>query len=115
LVRFILTALLVVIVLAGSVLLFAPQPPSFVMQTSFYLLFTTVIVYVYLNRVANPEHFTRLYLGMIALKLMASLGYAIIMIMWDTAAAPGNVLYFLLIYIVLTALEVGFLYRNKKR
>jgi uncharacterized membrane protein YjjP (DUF1212 family) len=113
--RFILTVLLVAAVLAGSVLLFVPEQPSFLFQTSFFLLFTTITTYRYLQRATNPEDFVRLYLGMVVLKLMMGLGYALVMVMTDRASAAGNVVYFLISYFLFTAIEVGFLYRDKNR
>jgi len=101
--------------LSGGVMLFVPELPSFFFQTSFFLLFTTVITYIYLQRTANPEDFVRLYLGMIALKLIVCLGYAALMATRDPAAVKGNILYFLVVYVVLTGVEVGFLYRNRNR
>jgi hypothetical protein len=101
------------VVLTGAVFLFVPDRPSFLFQTSFFLVFTTVIVYRYLHRVANPEDFVRLYLGMIVLKLIACLGYAVVIVMEDKAGAAGNVTFFLVVYVLLTGLEVGFLYRKR--
>jgi hypothetical protein len=101
-------------VLAGTAMAVVPELPSFFFQTSFFLMFTTVIVYVYLQRASNPEDFVRLYLGMIVLKLIVSLGYAVVMATQDPGGAKGNVLYFLLVYVVLTGIEVGFLYKNRR-
>ena len=102
-------------VLAGAVVVFVSEQPSFLFQTSFFLMFVAVITYRYLQRAANPEDFVRLYLGMIVLKLIVSLGYAAVMATQDSAGAKGNVLYFLVVYVVLTGVEVGFLYKKKNR
>lgn len=112
--RFIFTVLVVVGVLAGTVFFFLPQP-SFLFQTSFFLGFATIVIYGYLHRVVNPEDFVRLYLGMVALKLMVCLGYAAVMAMKDQPGIVNNIVYFLVVYFVLTGLEVGFLYRNRNR
>ena len=100
-------------VLAGAVLLLAPEQPSFLFPTSFFLLFTTVITYRYLQRAIHPDDFVRLYLGMVVLKLLMGLGYAVVMVTQDQEHAPANVLYFLVVYLILTGVEVGFLYRDK--
>jgi hypothetical protein len=113
--RFILTVLLAMAVLSGGVVLFVSEPPSFFFPTSFFLTFTTVITYTYLQRTRNPAVFVRLYLGMIALKLMVCLGYAVLMATYDPAGVKSNILYFLVIYVVLTGVEVGFLYRDRNR
>ena len=113
--RFILTVLLVVAILAGMVLLFVPGRPSFLFQTSFFLLLMAVITYRYLQRTAGPEDFVRLYLGMVVLKLLMGLGYAVLIITQDREGARPNVLYFLIVYFILTRVEVGFLYRDRNR
>jgi len=102
-------------VLAGAALLFVPQHPSFLFQTSFFLLFTTVITYMYLQRATNAEDFVRLYLGIVALKLMMGLGYAVVMVTQDRNEAAANVLFFLTAYLILTGVEVAFLYRDRNR
>jgi len=102
-------------VLAGAVLMFVPEQPSFLFQTSCFLVFTTVITYLYLQRATHADDFVRLYLAMVVLKLMMGLGYAVLIVTRDQDDAKANVLYFLVVYLVLTAIEVTFLYRQRNR
>ena len=55
------------------------------------------------------------YLLTIVLKLLVSLGYAVVIMLLDKAGAVPNVLFFLLLYIVFTILEVIHLFRNRDR
>ena len=59
--------------------------------------------------------FVQLYLLSMAVKLLASLAYCLLMVLDDRQGAILNVIYFLIIYILYTSLEIGFLYRRMSR
>jgi hypothetical protein len=89
-----------------------PAIPSFLFETTWFIGFTTTVIFVYLYRSKNPSFFVQLYLLSMAVKLMAYFGFALFMILEDRQGAVPNVLYFLAIYFLFTAIEIVFLYRR---
>jgi hypothetical protein len=85
--------------------------PTFFYPTIILLLITTLVIYKYLYRIKQPAQFTQLYLLMMVVKLVAYMGYNILMVLEDRKGATANVLFFLLLYFLFTALEIVFLYR----
>lgn len=88
------------------------QRPTFLHETTWLVAFATSVIFVYLYRWGKAGYFVQLYLLSMALKLLACLAYCILMILDDRQGAVANVLYFLVVYFVFTALETGFLYRK---
>ena len=86
--------------------------PTFFFQTIIFLLFGTGLLFVYLYRFNKPDFFIQLYLLSMAIKLVAYGAYNFFMIMEDAAGATYNVLWFMTLYFIFTALEVGFLYQK---
>jgi len=86
--------------------------PTFLYQTVIFLTFATGVIYGYLYRVNKPDIFVQLYLFMMAVKLMGYGGYAFFMITSDRAGATPNVVFFMMLYFILTILEILFLYRK---
>ena len=86
--------------------------PSFFYQTILFLLFATFVVFRYLYKADKPDFFVQLYLLTMALKFIAYGVFNVIVIREDPAGAANNVAFFILIYMVFTALEVVFLYRK---
>jgi hypothetical protein len=86
--------------------------PSFFYQTNIFLLFTTFVIFAYLYKAARPDFFVQLYLLSMAVKLLAYGIYTGIMITEDRLGAAKNVAFFLILYVVFTALEIVFLYRK---
>lgn len=86
--------------------------PSYFYQTLIFLIVTTIVIYRYLKRAEKPEFFVQLYLLTMAVKLLAYGAYNIVMIMDDKSGANKNVLFFMLLYVVFTALEIAFLYHK---
>jgi len=114
--KFIATLLLIAIFLLalaqfGTYLDWIPQP-SFLYQTLIFVLFTTVVIFVYLKSVAKPDFFVQLYLLSMGVKLLAHSAYAYFMITSDKQGAITNVAFFLLCYVIFTATEIAFLYRK---
>ncbi len=86
--------------------------PSYFIQTLILLSVTTIIIYAYLYRLKNRDFFVQLYLLTIAIKILAYGAYNAIMIIYDNAGAPRNVVFFMTVYGIFTALEIAFLYRR---
>lgn len=88
------------------------QRPSFFYQTLILLFFSTAIIYRYLHKVKNPSLFTQLYLLLMVVKLIAYMGYNLFIVLEDKRGANYNVVFFLIVYLVFTLLEIVFLYRQ---
>lgn len=86
--------------------------PSFAWQTIALLALATVVIFYYLYRVDRPASFVQLYLLLTVIKLIAFLGYNILMVMRDRDGARQNVLFFLAAYFIYTFFEILFLYRH---
>src|SRR5262245_6648954 len=89
--------------------------PSFFYQTILFLVFGTFVVFRYLYRIEKPDFFVRFYLLTIALKFVAYGAYNLVVILEDRVGAAANVTFFILLYLLFTALEIGFLYRKISR
>jgi hypothetical protein len=89
--------------------------PSFFYETLILLLFSTLTIFAYLYRLHRPDFFVPLYLLTMAVKLLAFGAYNAVMILMDKAGAIANVIFFLLIYVLFTVLEIAFLYRKVSR
>jgi len=88
--------------------------PSFLYQTLIFLTFGTGIMYRYLYQIKKPETFVQLYLFMMVLKMIAFGGYAFIVVLKDRAGATSNIVFFLILYFIFTALEIAFLFQKTK-
>jgi hypothetical protein len=75
-------------------------------------VFITISIYVVLHRTQEPTLFTNLYLLTIGLKLIL-FGVVLFVIRFLAVAdLPANALFLLALYVALTILEVGVLYRR---
>jgi hypothetical protein len=117
LIRFFLTLLVVAFVLIALVWVSADSHwinalPSFFFQTAILLLFGTALLYVYLFKFNKPDFFIQLYLLTMAIKLLAYGAYNFFMITEDKVGAVYNVVWFMMLYFIFTALEIAFLYKK---
>jgi hypothetical protein len=90
------------------------HPPSFFYTSLAFGAFVTVVIYAYLVGVRKADFFIQLYLLLMVVKIVAALGYSTLMVLKDKPGAKINVVFFLLIYVGFTALEVVFLYRQTR-
>ena len=82
--------------------------PSYWKEIIIVNFFITIIIFVYLQKVQKqqPQIFTQFYLLSIVLKMTGGLSL-ITFVVWDSpAAAIGNVVVFIVSYLVFTMLEV---------
>ena len=119
-IRFVVVLLVAAIVICGLTiaarnLSWIDALPSFFYQTILFLLFATSVVFRYLYRIEKPDFFVRLYLLTLALKIVAYGAYNLIVILEDRKGAAQNVAFFMIVYVLFTALEVVFLYRKISR
>jgi hypothetical protein len=108
--------LIVATVIAGVVQFAVHQQwfplPTFFYQTLILVLFTTVVIFVYLYKANKPDFFVQLYLLTMMIKIMAYGAYVFFMIKEDVNNAFANVVFFLVSYLLFTILEVVFLYKK---
>jgi hypothetical protein len=117
LIRFLLAMLLTAIVLAGFTWFAQSQAwirglPSFFYESLIFLAFATIIIFSYLYNSNKPDFFVQLYLLTMAVKFLAYGAYNLFMILEDRDGASLNVVFFMILYIVFTVLEITFLYRR---
>jgi hypothetical protein len=86
------------------------REPSFFWPTLILLTLTTAIIFKYLYNLKNPSQFVMFYLLLMVVKIIAYLGYSLVIVLKDRAGATENIVFFMAVYLVFTALEVGFLF-----
>jgi len=117
LIRFLAIVLAVAIGVAGLVLIsvrlgWIEAAPSYYVRSLLILAAFTAVIYRYLDRLKQPGLFVQIYLLSMAVKLIAYGVYVVLMIVDDKPGANKNVLFFLILYVVFTTLEVAFLHRK---
>jgi len=76
------------------------------------MAFITTVIYLYLYRSRNESHFVQLYLLSMVVKLIACLAFIVLIVLEHRQRAVANAMYFVVVYAVFTATEIGFLYRQ---
>jgi len=119
-IRFSLVLLATALVMAGLTIFELQMSwinalPSFFYQILLFLVFATFVVFRYLYRVDKPDFFVQLYLFTMVIKFIAYGVFNLVVILQDRAGAARNVVFFLINYLLFTALEVVFLYRKISR
>lgn len=101
---------------AGGYLIFE-QLPAFFYQSIILLVVTTVGLYRFLvnTKQNKPDLFVPLYLGTLALKLLAYGAYVFVMVQQQPEMAAENVVFFMIGYVIFIGLETVFLYRYVNR
>jgi hypothetical protein len=85
--------------------------PSYFWQTLIFLNVATIAIYYYLVRFAKTG-FVQFYLLSMVFKLLAYSIYNVIIILQDRPNAGVNVGFFMITYVLFTALELVFMYRK---
>jgi hypothetical protein len=88
------------------------RQPSFLFPTLILLVFSTAVIYRYLYHLKKPEFFIQLYLLLMVVKIIAYLGYNVLMVLKDRQGAAVNVIFFMVGYFIFTTVEIFFLYRH---
>ncbi len=114
-IRFFLTLLGVCGLIIGAILSAYHQSwflhlPSFLYETTIFLVFTTGVMYAYLYKIQKPDSFVQLYLLMMVVKFFLYGGYVYFMIIKDSIGTTMNVSFFMILYFIFTGIEVVFLY-----
>ena len=113
-----LTALgIAVVVLALAIWLTVPLfgsgQATFIWETLIFLSLLTAVLFALVSS-AGREAFTQYYLLSMLLKLILGGAFIFVVIYQDRPNATANAIGFLVIYVVLTALEIVFLYRKTR-
>jgi len=113
-IRFVGASVALVAVILGVFSALQLSRPSYFIETLILLAVTTVGIYSFLLKARAQSQFTfvQLYLLTITIKLTACLAYCVIIVWKDRAAATENMVFFLIVYSLFTALEVGFLWKK---
>jgi len=90
--------------------------PSYTLETVLFLFFITSLIYRYIFRFASkgPEVVSQFYLLSIAIKLLGGCSFIVAISVLDKPNMTGNVVLFLVGYIVFTIAEIAFLIHLKK-
>ena len=83
---------------------------SYETSTLVFLTGSTWLVFLFMNRPTKPDSFIRNYLLSIVLKLLAGGIFISVIIYLDKPSANANAILFMIAYLLLTSLEVGFLF-----
>jgi hypothetical protein len=90
---------------------FIASTPSYFNETLILLAFSTGLIFLYLYR-STSSIFVQLYLLTMAVKILAYGAYLAVIILNDRPGATENVVFFMGVYFIFTALEILFLYRK---
>jgi hypothetical protein len=91
--------------------------PGYFYKTLIFLFICTVGLYRFLlkTKQQRPDFFVHFYLATLAVKLVAFGAYVFFMVRKQPEQAHQNIIFFMLVYVIFTALEIGFLYRHVNR
>ncbi len=116
--RFAIGAAITTLLLAGATGLGAQQGwwplPTYLKEILLFLLCITTAVYYRLYKRQPGEDFVQAYLLSIMLKIVCGLALILFIVLTDPAAAVENAALFILAYLLLTFLEVSFLFKKFK-
>lgn len=89
------------------------KQPEFLYQTLIFLFLATAGLYRFLlkTKQERPDYFVQLYLLTLVVKIIASAAYLFVMVIGQPEPAR-DVVFFMAVYFVFTALEISFLYRR---
>ena len=109
---FLITISLVTLTVLAGGYSWGGELPTYFYQSAFLLFVSTTALYYYLLKIkeVRPNFFVQFYLISIMLKLVAYGTYLGVITWHDTEHAAINIVFFLVIYVFYTALEVGFLW-----
>lgn len=113
-----------IITLAGTALLILvagtwgiESRPEYFYRTLALLFISTAGLYRFLLKTKEhrPDFFVQFYLATMVVKLIAYGAYLFVLVKTQPQKAMADVLFFMAVYFVFTALEIGFLYRQVNR
>ncbi|MCU0356123.1 MAG: hypothetical protein MUE95_00945 [Cyclobacteriaceae bacterium] len=116
-IRFIAFLLLISLFVLGAIYGSGIQMPSNGLKSLAFLFLATAGLFYYLRstKEERPEIFVQLYLLTIAVKLLAYGAYLGLVIWEDRSGAMANVVFFMIVYVAFTVIEITFLWRQVSR
>ena len=115
--RFLLTLTFTAFLVLGVGFWGLETPPEYFYQTLIFLFLSTVGLYRFLLRIKQqrPDFFVQFYLATMVVKLIAYGAYLFVIATNQKTKAMDDVVFFMVVYFVFTALEIGFLFRHVNR
>ena len=104
--------------LIGAIGFWVIEPlPEYFFRTLIFLFVSTAGLYRFLLRTKQqrPDFFVQFYLATMVVKLIAYGAYMFIVVTSQTENAVYDVMVFMVVYFIFTAIEIGFLYRQVNR
>jgi hypothetical protein len=91
--------------------------PEYFFRTLIFLFISTAGLYRFLLRTKQqrPDFFVQLYLATMVVKLIAYGAYLFVVVTAQPEKAVYEVFFFMVVYFIFTAIEIGFLYRHVNR
>ena len=88
--------------------------PQYFYRTLIFLFISTAGLYRFLLRTKQqrPDFFVQFYLATMVVKLIAYGAYLFVVVTSQTEKAVADVAFFMVVYFIFTAIEIGFLYRH---
>ena len=111
--KFLITISIVALGILAISLWGIEKQPEFLYQTLVFLFLATAGLYRFLlkTKLERPDYFVQLYLLTLVVKIIASATYLFVMVIGQPDPAR-DVVFFMAVYFVFTALEIGFLYKR---
>lgn len=113
LIRFLISSFIASLALfAGGCFVFETLP-GFFYHTLIFLFISTAGLYKFLldAKQNKPDYFVPIYLSTLMMKLIGYGGYIFVMVKKQPEMKAENVVFFMIGYVIFTALETVFLYR----
>lgn len=116
-IKFLITLTVAAVLILAAGVWGAEPAPTFFYHTLIFLFVSTVGLYRFLLRTKQqrPDFFVQFYLATLAIKLIAYGVYVFLIVRNHPEQAMQNIVVFMIIYFLFTAIEIGFLYRQVNR
>ncbi|MCS6973328.1 MAG: hypothetical protein N2044_04360 [Cyclobacteriaceae bacterium] len=89
-----------------------PRPSYFKIITAYLFLIMAVWVNSLIRvRQKQPERFVVFFLGTLVIKLLAHLGFLLVLALSDSSTLFEDVVYFIVLYLIYTLMSISLLYR----
>ena len=112
--KFLLTLVLAALFILAIGLWGFETRPAYFYQTLILLFVSTAGLFRFLLRTKQqrPDFFVQFYLATMVVKLIAYGTYMFVIVTSQTENAVYDVPFFMVVYFIFTAIEIGFLYRH---
>ncbi len=109
-----MAGLVAIVRIGGQQHWFAPIP-SYAYEIIFFLGICTLVIFYFLIKRSRSPAFTQAYLLSVVLKMIGYGAFILVIIFRDREGAVANALLFMVVYVLFTAFEVGFLFKKVNR